>query len=245
MNSTTTTTTTTTDHPQIRLPGQAHVAAGPHDQTGMYLMHHAFRRDLARFEAAVRATPVGAADTWKALADRWERFGAILHHHHSVEDERLWPVLTAHAERLGDTAALRMLADMEAEHAVIDPTLTACSDGFATMVEHPCVDYRSALDRHVTAARAALLDHLAHEEGEALPFLQRSVSAEENAAFDAAAQKAYGPRIIPFMVPWVADGVPAELIEPFLTQAGKPFAVLLKLTRGRYERLDRRAFAYA
>ena len=43
---------------QICLPGQAHVADGPHDQTGMYLMHHAFRRDLDRFRDAVRRTPV-------------------------------------------------------------------------------------------------------------------------------------------------------------------------------------------
>ena len=44
---------------QIRLPGQTHVAEGPHDQTGMYLAHHAFRRDLANVESAVRHTPVG------------------------------------------------------------------------------------------------------------------------------------------------------------------------------------------
>ncbi len=237
--------TSTTDHPQISLPGQAHVAPGPHDQTGMYLMHHAFRRDLARFESAVRATPIGAADTWRALADRWARFGTILHHHHAVEDEHLWPLLTAHAERLGDEAALTMLADMEAEHALIDPTLSACTDGMAAMREHPCADHRNALDVHVTAARAALLDHLAHEEGDALPFLQRAVSTEENARFDAAAQKAYGPRIVPFMVPWVAEGVPTELAAPFLAAAGKPFAVLLWATRGHYGRMTRRAYAFA
>src|SRR3546814_2114133 len=45
----------TGDHPQISLPGQAHVAHGPHDQSGMYLMHHAFRRDLGSFESAVRS----------------------------------------------------------------------------------------------------------------------------------------------------------------------------------------------
>ena len=137
-------TATTIEH--ISLPGQAHVANGPHAQTGMYLMHHAFRRDLARFEASVRATPIGAADTWAALAHRWTRYGEILHHHHSVEDDALWPVLTAHAERLGDETAMRMLEDMEAEHAVIDPALTACTDGFAAMREHPCADHRNALD---------------------------------------------------------------------------------------------------
>ncbi len=82
---------------QISLPGQAHVADGPHDQSGMYVIHHAFRRDLAAFEAAVRATPVGDAPTWAALGARWTRFATVLHHHHGVEDEHLWPVLLGKA----------------------------------------------------------------------------------------------------------------------------------------------------
>ena len=236
---------TTPTHEQVSFPGQAHVAPGPHDQTGMYFMHHALRRDLARFESAVRATPIGAADTWKALAQRWSRFGTILHHHHSVEDDALWPVLTAHARRLGDEAALTMLADMEAEHGVIDPTLTAVTAGFASMREHPCADHRNALDVHVTAARAALLEHLAHEETEALPFLQRVVTVEENAAFEAAAKKAYGPTVLVFLVPWAAEDVPPELAQRILDDAGTPFVVLLRLTRGRYERATRKAFAFA
>ena len=40
--------------PQLTLPRQAHTAEGPHDQTGMYVMHHALRRDFATFVAAVR-----------------------------------------------------------------------------------------------------------------------------------------------------------------------------------------------
>ena len=61
----------TTVHPQqVDLPGQTHVAEGPHDQTGMYVMHHAFRRDLARFRSAVRNTPVGDAATWRLLRTR-------------------------------------------------------------------------------------------------------------------------------------------------------------------------------
>src|SRR5690349_24812811 len=86
----------TSTHPQqLKLPGQSCVADGPHDQSGMYVMHHAFRRDLAAFEAAVRATPIGDAATWRALGDRWADFATVLHHHHGVEDEHLWPVLLA------------------------------------------------------------------------------------------------------------------------------------------------------
>ncbi|MFL6117640.1 MAG: hemerythrin domain-containing protein, partial [Catenulispora sp.] len=59
---------------QISLPGQTHIADGPYDQTPMYLMHHAFRRDLAAFAAAVPATPVEDRVTWRRLQQRWELF---------------------------------------------------------------------------------------------------------------------------------------------------------------------------
>src|SRR3712207_2560067 len=86
---------------QVDLPGQTHVAEGPYDQTGMYVMHHAFRRDLDRFVSAVRNTPVGEAQVWSALARRWSRFEEVLHHHHVVEDTSIWPALLAHADAAG------------------------------------------------------------------------------------------------------------------------------------------------
>ena len=131
---------------QLSLPGQTHVAEGPHDLANMYLSHHAFRRDLRQFEAAVRGTPVGEADCWRLLAERWEGFAFILHHHHTIEDEMIWPVLLRRTEEAADTAGTELLHSMEAEHDLIDPTLAACAEGFATMTTHPCEDHRNALD---------------------------------------------------------------------------------------------------
>lgn len=52
------------------LPGPAAAAPGPVDLTVMYLIHHAFRRDLADLGAAVAATPVTDRAAWVALAER-------------------------------------------------------------------------------------------------------------------------------------------------------------------------------
>ena len=236
----------TTDHPtQISLPGQAHVAAGPHDQTGMYVMHHAFRRDLTAFEAAVRNTPVGDAATWRALQARWARFGDVLHHHHEIEDVSIWPVLLRHADVLGDEAATRTLTAMEAEHAEIDPALAACTAGFAAMVEHPCADHRNALDVHVTTTRVALGEHLAHEETEALPFLQRVMTADEFAGTERAAQAGYPMRMVPFLVPWVAAGLPDDVTARILHDAGAAYALVLRVFRPRFTKAEARAFRYA
>ena len=202
---------------QICLPGQTHVAEGPHDQTGMYVMHHAFRRDLDRFQAAVRATPVDERDTWRALAARWERFAEVLHHHHTVEDEHIWPVMERRLEERGEQAepgGLEALRAMAAEHDLVDPALEACGRGFTAMAERPSDDQRNALDVHVTAMRTTLLDHLRHEETEALPLLQRTLTADDFAATESAAQRAYPVRAVPFLVPWVADGLPADVDRP-------------------------------
>jgi hemerythrin-like domain-containing protein len=117
--------------------------------------------------------------TWNALARRWDRFADVLHHHHQVEDEYIWPVLERHAADDGETTATAMLHAMEEEHAQIDPALAGVEEAFRAMAAHPCADHRNALDVRVTAVRAALLEHLRHEETDALPYLQRAATPEE------------------------------------------------------------------
>lgn len=227
---------------QVTLPGQAHTAEGPHDQTGMYVMHHAFRRDLDRFVAAIRNTPVEEAAVWAALEARWARFDEVLHHHHHIEDQAFWPVLLSHASDPHDRATLEA---MEAEHATIDPALTACRTAFAAMVGHPSPDQRHALFLLATALRDALVEHLRHEETAALPLLQRTVSAEEYAAMEAAARKGYPPRLIPFLVPWAVLDLPDEVFRRLLADAGPVYALVHRVVRRRFARREAVAFRYA
>lgn len=232
--------TTAPHRAQVHLPGQAHVADGPHDQTGMYLMHHAFRRDLAAFEAAVRQTPLHGDGTWRLLQRRWDRFVEVLHHHHEAEDTHMWPLMLAQVT--GEDRSV--LEAMEAEHGTIDPALAACTSAFAEMAAHPCTDHRNALDVRVTSVRALLSDHLRHEETEALPLLQRTLSVEQNATMEKAISAAYPPRLVPFVVPWVMDGVPDEVGVPFLRETGIVYAVLLRVFRPWYARSERRVFRH-
>ena len=234
----------TTPHPvQISLPGQTHVAHGPHDQTGMYLMHHAFRRDLTRFEAAVRHTPVGETAVWRLLAARWDRFGTVLHHHHEVEDQAFWPAML---EAVRDDEGATADPHRDGARARADrPRPDRLHRGLRRDGRPSLHDHRNALDVHVTTTRAALLDHLRHEETEALPLLQRVLSDEQYAACEAAAAQGYPPRLVPFLVPWVADGVPADVSEHFLGEAGAAYRLMLRLLRGRHARREHRVFRYA
>jgi iron-sulfur cluster repair protein YtfE (RIC family) len=239
-----TTRPTTVDRPQLDLPGQTHVAEGPHDMTGMYVMHHAFRRDLAAFTSSVRSTPLGDGDTWAALARRWARFSSSLHHHHSAEDEHYWPVLLLAVESRGTAADLAEVHAMSDEHADIDPLVTAIGEGFAALVEHPCDEHRNALDIRLAGLREVLDDHLRHEETVVLPLVQRVMTTQQYEDVEKAIGASYPSREVPFLVGWAMHGLPAEGREAMFRMAGAPYRVLHALLRRRFERAEARAFRY-
>jgi iron-sulfur cluster repair protein YtfE (RIC family) len=231
--------TTTT---QLRLPGQAAAPEGPVDMTMMYLMHHAFRRDLARFAEAVPHTPVDDADAWRALNARWATFSTALHHHHHGEDTWLWPALM---ERVG-AEDRQTLAAMEAEHGDIDPLLDACRDGLARMDAQPSADVRAGLAVRLTAAREHLARHLAHEESDTIALLQRVMTNEEWLAIDEHFKEGVSFGQVLRLVPWVLHEVPAEVRERlFAEPGGSVHRLVWLLTRARFDRQHRTAFRHA
>lgn len=236
------TTTPTTIWPQqLRLSGQAAAPDGPIDMLMMYVMHHGFRRDLDAFVAAAKATPSADRETWIALAARWERFSAILHHHHSGEDAVVWPALMARADAEGRV----LLEAMEDEHADIDPLLEACAEGFIQLADHDDDDTRAALAVRLTATRERLGQHLAHEEVDAISMIQALLTPEEWAPIEKTFSDDMTLRKLAFEIPWAAHGLPKEQLAKVFAATGKPFEVIWWMTRGRFERGERRAFRYA
>ncbi|HEY0127495.1 MAG TPA: hemerythrin domain-containing protein [Blastococcus sp.] len=238
--------TSTPTQGQLMLPGQAAAPDGPVDLTPMFLMHHAFRRDLAAFVAAVRGTPVADRRTWRALDRRWQRFAAILHHHHSGEDAYIWPELVAAVEARGTPRDRATLDAMEAEHAEIDPLLEDCARGFATLAGRAEGIARAELAADLTRTRDKLAAHLGHEERDALALVQRFLTPADWARLDKQVGAGYPTRLIPFTLAWVMHDLPVEarpVAEEFL---GKPAARLWSLVfRRPFERQERAAFRYA
>ena len=169
----------------------------------------------------------------------------MLHHHHVVEDTSIWPALLAHADADGAVADRTTLEAMEAEHGQIDPALDATRAAFTAMQHHPCADHRNALDVRLTSLRHGLLEHLRHEETEALPLLQRTMTVGEWQAAEKAAAQGYPTRLVPFLVPWVADGLPADVVQRLLRDAGAVYGLVLRVFRPRFQAKERVAFRYA
>jgi hemerythrin-like domain-containing protein len=234
-------TTNSTWPQQLRLPGQAAAPDGPIDMKMMYLMHHAFRRDLDLFAAAVRATPAGDQETWALLADRWDLFADALHEHHTVEDVGVWPTLVS----LGTTQDVATLEAMEAEHGEIDPLLDGCAAGFRRLAEHADEDARAALAVRVCAARESLRRHLAHEETDAIAIIQRVLSPADWQRLDEEYfSKDVSPRYAARLVPWAAYGVPREVLDRVFADVGRGFWVVWLLTRRGFARREARTFRF-
>lgn len=237
-----TTTTHATWPEQLRFPGQTAAHPGPVDMTMMYVMHHGFRRDLAAFAAAAKATPVTDRACWQALAERWDLFAEVLHHHHSGEDAGLWPTLLERTDEDGR----RVLEAMEAEHHEIDPILQACAAGFRQLSTHADEDARAALAVRLCAGKESLARHLQHEETEAIAIIQQVLTNEEWESLE----EEHFRQGVPFsavlrLVPWAAHDVPGPLRREVFSRSGGIHRFLWRVTRRRFERRERLAFRYA
>lgn len=227
---------------QLMLPGQTAAPGGPVDMRTMYLMHHAFRRDLRKLGAAVPRTPVDDTATWSALARRWERFSEILHHHHSGEDAGIWPFLL----EVAHPSEQQTLRAMEAEHEKIDPLLRSCGEGFAAVAAGGTMEQRAALAVRLAEARALLDGHLKHEETEAMVILQRHMTPEdweriEEEHFKTEVDLGY----LLYVVPWIAEELPRQVVKDLLAEEGLPMRVIKALgERLKFRKLERAAFAY-
>jgi hypothetical protein len=116
--------------------------------------HHAFRRDLAAFAAAL-----GERDI-QLLAEEWQHFHGALHGHHTMEDTVIF--LDLRTRGLAPAADLDAL---EAQHRRIDPLLDRADAAFASGAV--------AKAREVTTELIGLLaEHLDLEERVVIPHLR-------------------------------------------------------------------------
>jgi iron-sulfur cluster repair protein YtfE (RIC family) len=185
------------------------------DFTMMYVTHDAFRRDLVRLEAAVVD---GRAATAEVRAG-WDNFTTQLNVHHTVEDEWLWPRLTELVKDRPD--ALALLADMEAEHARLDPLLEELGRALAANA--------ADLAERVETLTAVLDQHLEHEEDEALPLIQEVMTPADWKEFGRAMARRQGVKGAAAYVPWIIDGIPRADRRRFLAHLPAPVRAINRL----------------
>jgi deazaflavin-dependent oxidoreductase (nitroreductase family) len=148
------------------------VAAAPARTEEMAVVHRVFRRSFPMVAGLVRRTPPGATGRSEPIAGHLDFLLNGIHHHHTGEDENIWPLLL---ERAAPQAEL--VKRMEAQHAVIAER----SDRVRPLLDRW---RKSATDGEPLAVAideftASLVEHLDDEEAHVVPLIRAHVTAAE------------------------------------------------------------------
>ncbi|TMR89205.1 hemerythrin domain-containing protein [Nonomuraea basaltis] len=225
---------TVAQHPdvaQIMLPGQAAAAPGPLNMTNMYLAHYGFRRDLGRLLTAVSRVDIRDRKRISALRELFTWVLASLHHHHTSEDEMIWPRLRERAPE-----AIETIDALEAEHEAADRWIHESTDAFLTFDTGPSEQGRDRLASALRALADTLGAHLAHEETEGIPLMMAYITPEEDARMHQQILKRYRPADVLKLVAWSTFDLPPEVEAHLRRTSPKLLRLLSSLVKGRYRR---------
>ena len=137
------------------------------------LFHTALRRDLARTLDTLAGTTNRTPRQRRAMVEHLGLVLDLLHHHHTGEDEGLWPVVR---RRAPDLAAL--LDMMEAEHASVAGAIESTRAAARRYSSDP-TGAGDHLRDAVRTLQDTLLPHLDHEETEVMPRVMRALSRQD------------------------------------------------------------------
>jgi hypothetical protein len=188
------------------------------DVTMMFLVHSAFRRDLARMQVAAAQADDPVVRT--ALGAGWSTFSRYLTVHHVAEDDMLWPPMRAKLR--GRPTETLLLDAMAREHSQLDPVLREIDD---------------KVSQGSPARLAALFDdlavvltgHFAHEECDALPLVRETLTVGEWKAFGNDQRRRIGLAGAGWFFPWLLDDTPPDVRAKGLAILPPPLRLVCRL----------------
>lgn len=140
----------------------------------MVIVHRAFRRELRLLPRLVREVDDGDRERASVLAASLRLVLSGLHHHHTGEDDILWPALL---ERAAPSTGL--VETMQAQHAAVERHIDLLPPLLDAWEAAPTRAGAAGLADVVDRLADALVEHLDLEEREILPLALRHVSVEE------------------------------------------------------------------
>lgn len=151
------------------------LTASSTDTRMMPVVHTMFRRELRLAGGLLRSVPGGATARAAVVADHLDLVGVVLHHHHTAEDELLWPLLL---ERVPNELA-PIVHLMEAQHGRAEQLLEEIAPLLAQWRRTAGVTERDRLAELYDELHVALAEHLDAEEQRLLPIAARTVTQAE------------------------------------------------------------------
>ena len=201
------------------------------DTREMVMIHTFVRREFRLAAGVVRRVTAGDTARAHVVADHLEFIGRFLHHHHTLEDELLWPKLL---ERVPEELA-PIVHLMESQHEGVDGLLGRINGILPQWRESASPELRDELSDCYDELYVGLVEHLDAEEQRLLPLAERCITVEEwRELGDEGRRRGRRTEMALVLGMFAYEGDP-EVVDGMLAKAPLPVRVIVP-------RLARRAF---
>jgi hemerythrin-like domain-containing protein len=145
------------------------------DASEMLMMHDMLRREFALMPGVVGRVAAGDHDRTQIVGDHIKNVSTVLHQHHVLEDENVWPLLV---DRCG-TSVAPLVELMEDQHQRVASLIHQIDEALSTWRDSPTVTSRDALVEAFAPLITALAQHLGTEEHRIVPLMEQHITAAE------------------------------------------------------------------
>ena len=210
-----------------------------HGQTGTLLdtsvmptLHTFHRREFRLAGGVVSGVATGDLRRAKVVADHVELLTRHLHHHHTIEDELMWPKLL---ERVPEELA-PIVHLMESQHERVDGLIQQIDALLPAFRETAAADVRERLADLLDTLHVHLVEHLDAEEERLLPIAARTMTQQEWDAMGEAGRSGLPRREMALTFGMYQYEGDPQVIAKMLAEAPPPIRWIVP-------RLSKRAFA--
>jgi hemerythrin-like domain-containing protein len=168
--------------------------ASAHADTRIYaVVHNVFRRTTTLLaDTTERLEPSALQPMFRS---RWDFYAAVLHHHHEVEDDSIFPALLAARPDMHE-----LVTTLEDDHQQLIPAMNAVESALQAFEVQPDQVHQQALHEALVAVQEMFLPHLDIEDEKILPAIAESVPPKEWDRLDEAALKSIPRERLPLAV---------------------------------------------
>jgi len=145
------------------------------DTWEMGVIHRVFRREFGRAPELIRKVADGDTARSEIVAEHLAFLSDGLHHHHTAEDEMLWPVLL---ERVGELDG-ELVRRMETQHETVAALVARAGELLPSWRATADAATGEELANTYEKMAVALNEHLRDEEVEILPLCEQYLTPAE------------------------------------------------------------------
>ena len=192
-------------------------------EPAVYAIHTELRKDLQRFLSVGNRWNTLDEKKFKALQSYWNVHVHFLHQHHDAEDKHFFPV---YRQKGSDVA--KLIDELETQHHVLIQKIELLNAAFEKRE-------KAKLETLFTEYAAFVEKHLSEEESAMVKIFEFFTQEEINALGDAYAKKSPKKDLIG-KLPWILDGMDAEMRQQFFTKVPFFVPVLYKVLKKKFDK---------